>query len=91
MAQERARRRCVRIDLPDDLCRDRRQLQDQLERLRSLFYEHRGQTRVVLRLCEPDGPCRVLLPDRFTVDPTPQLTQAVTQLLGEGSLHAEAL
>ncbi|MBM3497789.1 MAG: DNA polymerase III subunit alpha, partial [Armatimonadetes bacterium] len=90
-AQERARRQCVRIDLPHELCRDRRQLRERLNQLRTLFGQHQGSSRVVLRLCEPDGPCRVLLPDRFTVDSTPQLAQAVAGLLGEGTLHAEAL
>jgi DNA polymerase-3 subunit alpha len=91
MAQERERRRCVRIDLPTDLCQNRGMLRERLEHLRRILREHQGATRIVLRLCEPDGPCRVLLPDRFAVEPTPQLTQAVTQLLGEGCLHAEAL
>jgi DNA polymerase-3 subunit alpha len=91
MAQERARRQCVRIDLPGDLCQDRGLLRERLHQLRSLFGQHQGPTRVVLKLCEPEGPCRVLLPDRVKVDPTPQLTQAVTRLLGEGTLHAEAL
>jgi len=91
LAQERARRQCVRIDLPDELCRDTGQLRERLSQLRTIFDQHRGPTRVMLRLCEPDGPCRVLLPERFTVDSTPQLAHAVAGLLGEGHLHAEAL
>jgi len=89
--EERARRRCLRIDLSSDLCQEPSLLREQLERLRAILREHQGDTRVMLRLCEPEGSCRVLLPERFTVSDTPQLAEAVTRLLGEGCLHAEAM
>jgi DNA polymerase-3 subunit alpha len=91
LAEERARRKCVRIDLPDDLCRDLWRLKRHLDQLRAVFQKHPGETRVVLRLCEPEGPCRVLLPERFTVEPSAQLSQAVSRLLGQDCVHADAL
>lgn len=90
MARQRASRRCVRIDLVDVDC-DCEQLRDSLLRLKDILARHPGATPVVLNVCEPRGPCKVLLPGAFTVQYSPQFAQAVTQLFGNGCVRTEML
>ncbi len=90
MARHRASRRCVRIDLVDLDC-DCDQLRDSLLRLRDILARHPGATPVVLNVCEPEGPCKVLLPGAFTVQYSAEFAQAVTQLFGNGSVRTDML
>ncbi len=90
MARERASRRCIRIDLVD-VDSDCDKLRSSLLQLREILAQHPGGTPVVLNVCESDGPCRVLLPGAFTVEYSPQFAQAVTTLLGSGTIRADML
>jgi DNA polymerase III alpha subunit len=90
MARQRANRRCVRIDLVDLEC-DCEQLRDSLLQLRDILARHPGAMPVVLNLCEPEGPCKVLLPGAFTVEYSPDFAHAVAQLLGDGCVRTEVL
>ncbi|MGQ9730700.1 MAG: DNA polymerase III subunit alpha [Candidatus Zipacnadales bacterium] len=91
MTRIREQQRCVLIDLSSDLCENKILLQERLRQLQTLFAQHRGDTRVVLRVCEPDGPCCVLLPEDVGVRYSPQLVQAVNTLLGDNCIHTRVL
>lgn len=88
VAQERTQPEWLCIDVPYEVCEDREELKACLEQLRILLQRHPGRTRIVLKLCEPDGPCHVLLPDRYAVDPSQELTDSLSRLIGRGCVHA---
>ena len=89
-AKMRARRQCVNIRLDETKCGSPG-LRDDLLRLRQILEGHQGESPVILNVCQPDGPCHVVLAKPYTVEFTPQLAQEISALLGDGCVQTTAV
>ncbi len=87
LARQKAEQECVRIRVAPDKC-GATDFRDSLMKLRNILSEHQGRTPVILNICEPNGPCDVVLPEPFKVEYSHVLAEKINKLLGDGCVHA---